>query len=103
MHVAAKMPVQNQVRGPPAGRLEGWHFLVRTGGRWQQDWGLQQPGLPSNRIHRTWGSRPSRAALSPALPSVPESLGTWPTRPPLSLLHPQPSPPKTKEEGGARG
>lgn len=45
------------VQGPPA---EGWGscFLVRPGGGWEQDWGLQQPGLPSNRIHGDLGEGP---------------------------------------------
>lgn len=42
-------------------------------------------------------------ATGPALPWVPESLGTQPTRTALSLLHPSPSPPKAKEERRAGG
>lgn len=41
--------------------------------------------------------------MGPALPLVPESLGTWPTRPALSLFHALPSPPKAREEGRAGG
>lgn len=54
--------------GPEASRRRAGRqcFLVRTRGRWQQDWGLRQPGFPFNEIHGTWG-RCLQGSLQPCL------------------------------------
>lgn len=47
--------VDARAKQRPQGAAVGWCFLVRPGGRWGWDWGLQKLGSPSHRIHGELG------------------------------------------------
>lgn len=73
--------------GCPAGGLGvAGCFFMRTGGRWEQDWGLQKLDHPSNRIQGELGERP------PGLQwDMPCPWHLWACDPSVSSVPPQPT------------